>query len=91
MYVINFFGRLPKLKILWHLKYLPWWNTGIVVLGNRPNLKKKLWHFEILTGSQWENLKCRISRKQLILEQSTRGQKWDLNSYSAHMEGTFDA
>ena len=31
-----------------------------------------MWHFEILTWSQLENLKCGISRKRLIVERNGR-------------------
>ncbi len=32
----------------------------ITLLGNRPSFTN-LWHFEILSLGQWENLKCGIS------------------------------
>ena len=44
----------------------------ITFFGNRPSFKNfvVLWNFNM--GSQWENLKCGISRKQLIIDQNGR-------------------
>ncbi len=37
------------------------------IFGDPPKIKK-LWHFEFEQGSQWENVKCGISRKQKTVE-----------------------
>ena len=45
---------------------------AITFLGDWPSFKNfvALWNFNM--GSQWENLKCGISRKRLIVDQNRR-------------------
>ena len=45
---------------------------GITFLGNRPFFLKKCGTLKFYNGSQWENLKCGISRKRLIVGWSGR-------------------
>ncbi len=62
----------------------------LLLLGNRPRFLKHLWHFEILTWESMGKLKMwNISKT--ANSRAKRTKIWDSGSYSAFMQGTFDA